>query len=626
MNTILLIVLSIVTATSDSFGQSTKADFYVSTEGRDSWSGKLPVPNDSKNDGPFATLGRARDAVRRLLPDMQSDVMVRIRGGQYFVDRTVSFGPADSGRNGHKVVYTNYPNERPVLVGGRTIKGWRKHDANVYRVKLDPAWEFDQLFVNGVRQRKARHPNSDYLIVAGAVDDKSRTQFIYKLGDVPDWKDLRGGQVYVWAGHDWFSNLIRIKNIDRGSRVISLAGSTLVPIIVKQFPGHAKNRRYYIQGIKAALDSPGEFWRDPDSGELFYWPKVSSINQQQIIAPTVNRIIELVGTDPDRPVHDIVFRGIDFRISKFGNEFMEVNGTHGRTVWNEPANKDGMIYLEHADGCSVENCDISNAGYSGVSIVWHGQKNRIYGNHIHECGFHGVLLSGYRASFGIKMDRNKFNQVSNNWIHHVGRLVGHGAGIFIWASGHNKVTHNLIHDSPRYGICMKAQGWKKKQFPLVVDGFQVNNDNRHDLIHTRENLFAYNDIFRVSADTEDNGFISFITTGKGNVIDHNLLHDSHRTLGGLGMAVYLDDSADYVTVTNNIIYNIEGGTAIMPLYTKGIYNRIENNIMIGSERTMAGISSAALFNQYADHHIYRRNIIYMVNDAAVYYFFNWTPN
>ena len=42
------------------------ADFFVSLEGSDSWSGTLPAPSQDKTDGPFATLARARDAVREL--------------------------------------------------------------------------------------------------------------------------------------------------------------------------------------------------------------------------------------------------------------------------------------------------------------------------------------------------------------------------------------------------------------------------------------------------------------------------------------------------------------------------------------------------------------------------------
>ena len=40
--------------------------FYVAPNGRDAWSGTLAEPNGAGTDGPFATLARARDAIRQL--------------------------------------------------------------------------------------------------------------------------------------------------------------------------------------------------------------------------------------------------------------------------------------------------------------------------------------------------------------------------------------------------------------------------------------------------------------------------------------------------------------------------------------------------------------------------------
>ena len=54
-----VIVLAILRVTA-----ATAADFYVATDGNDAWSGTLASPNAEKSDGPFATLQRARDAVR----------------------------------------------------------------------------------------------------------------------------------------------------------------------------------------------------------------------------------------------------------------------------------------------------------------------------------------------------------------------------------------------------------------------------------------------------------------------------------------------------------------------------------------------------------------------------------
>ena len=47
--------------------------FFVATDGDDAWSGAVPEPNAGRTDGPFATLTRARDAVRELKLDSGLD-------------------------------------------------------------------------------------------------------------------------------------------------------------------------------------------------------------------------------------------------------------------------------------------------------------------------------------------------------------------------------------------------------------------------------------------------------------------------------------------------------------------------------------------------------------------------
>ena len=76
------------------------ADFYVSTRGKDTWSGRLAEPKSDGTDGPFATFRRAQEAVRELKRKDATravPILVAIRGGTYFLDRTILFSPADSG-------------------------------------------------------------------------------------------------------------------------------------------------------------------------------------------------------------------------------------------------------------------------------------------------------------------------------------------------------------------------------------------------------------------------------------------------------------------------------------------------------------------------------------------------
>ncbi len=64
-----LVVWSIVTPTL----HADAVTLFVSNSGNDAWSGRFPEPNESKTDGPFASLERARDEIRRM--QKQSDTL-----------------------------------------------------------------------------------------------------------------------------------------------------------------------------------------------------------------------------------------------------------------------------------------------------------------------------------------------------------------------------------------------------------------------------------------------------------------------------------------------------------------------------------------------------------------------
>ena len=141
------------------------ADFYVSTRGNDRWSGKLADPR--VQDGPFATVARARDAVRAMLKTNEEprSISVVLRAGTYCLDSTLELGPEDSGTEQNPVVYRAAPGERVVLSGGCRLEGGRWGEVNgrkawvvdIPEVKAG-AWRFRQLFVNGERRPRTRLP------------------------------------------------------------------------------------------------------------------------------------------------------------------------------------------------------------------------------------------------------------------------------------------------------------------------------------------------------------------------------------------------------------------------------------------------------------------------------------
>ena len=141
--------------------------FYVATNGNDAWSGTRPEPNRAKTDGPFATLERARDAIRKRKADgtLQGGATVFVRGGLHCLPQTLKLGKEDSGAADAPIVYRAYKKERPILAGGKEIKGFMPHKGEILRADVAAQGlkgiNFRQLVFDGQRQHLARYPKFD---------------------------------------------------------------------------------------------------------------------------------------------------------------------------------------------------------------------------------------------------------------------------------------------------------------------------------------------------------------------------------------------------------------------------------------------------------------------------------
>jgi len=136
----------------------------------------LPEPNANRTDGPFATLGHARDAIRETQP-LTAPVCVLLRQGTYALDETFVLLPEDSGSAACPITYGAYPGEQPTISGGQVISGWQVSELNgvqCWTVTLPDVaagqWHFTQLFANGERRSRSRLPKKGYYNFTGLPD------------------------------------------------------------------------------------------------------------------------------------------------------------------------------------------------------------------------------------------------------------------------------------------------------------------------------------------------------------------------------------------------------------------------------------------------------------------------
>ncbi|MDF2925120.1 MAG: Ig domain protein group 2 domain protein [Paenibacillaceae bacterium] len=576
---------------------------YVSPLGNDEWSGLLSSPVMGGTDGPLRTVEQARLKVREMKAGgMSADITVYFREGQYPFANPVTFDEGDSGTNGFRVVYKSYPGEEAVFNGGFRVAGWEAYQGGIYRAYVGNNARIEILSENNEMAAVARYPNGDaYNTVAGEVTGELRRKFIFGEGDIPSVAYPQGMQVWMWNGahRNWYGWYKDVSSIDYGTRTVALAADMGANM--------AATTRYFVQNAYELLDQPGEFYHDMRDGFLYYWPRAERMEDADVYAGRSSGVLRFVGTAAS-PVRSISVEGL--RITN--------------------ANSDALIHMSFATDIDIRFNQIHNNYSNGIKIANGVNHNTIYGNELYNIGYNGIDIAGSGALIRTLNTTNS-NEISNNYIHHTGKINKHGAGIYVYSSGNNRITHNRITYTPRYAISLK--------FPhslfanQVVEGVPISTDPASAYYHgyfnqTRDNVIAYNDVSHGNYDSSDTGLIESYGARR-NTISNNIIHDSYIN-DSFGFGIYLDDGSDEFTVSNNLIYNVQmeglgDGSLYSPLVLKGRNNKAVNNIIADNDAFRGHVFLQQNTDQPNRDIELERNIYYN-NGESLYFFVNWTDN
>ena len=552
-----------------------RADFYVSLHGADSFSGTLPEANAAGTDGPFATLERARAAVRATIAEgLTTDVTVYLQGGTYYLPETFALGSEDSGTPEHAVIYRATPGQEVTLMGGARLTDWQPYRGEIQVASLPEGLSPQQVFENGARMELARSPDMGYRYVDRPIESEDHTEFTYEAGTMSpaDW-DVVGASVCIFPTYDWSNTVLPIASIDPATRTIVLKGKVSL----------TAGNRYFVKNVLALLDRPGECRIDLAARKVYCWPRKLPIAEQTIVASRLNSLIVIQGESPDNPVRNVHFHDLHLSIAE-----------------------QHAIVVQNTVGCSFRGCLIANSGGNGVLVSGHIEDLAIRDNLIRHTGSCGVELANLGDGKSAPEGHYPVS-IENNHIHHTGELSSVGSGVSITLSGRNRVAHNLIHDAPRWGINMCGNG--REDDPSC------------------DNQILYNHIHHVNLDTQDTGAFYAFISGHNNVLDHNLIHDTGNDEFGLQSGIYIDDASDFFTITNNLVYDVIGAQGdAQPIFVKGVNNVIANNVLVVGADSNAAIRSFSM-GGHCDHHEYTRNIIaFEGSTGAIYDFNDWSEN
>ena len=520
------------------------ADFFVAVNGNDA--------NPGTADKPFASLERARDAVRQMktkgaLPD--GGVSVEVCGGAYQMEAPLKFSADDSGTAGAPIVYRARAKEKVSLVGGKIVTDWthvtntavlarmdKGAVANVLQadlkalgvtslgeMKSDPSWIRStpglELFFNDKPMTLSRWPNEgtvaigelqvkDGYAIRGTKGSRVGT-FAYE-GDRPKrWIGEKEVMLHGYWFWDWADQRYRVESIDTEKRIITLPKKPVHSY------GFRKGQWYYAFNLLSEIDKPGEWYLDRDTGILYFW------------AP---------GGDPSKGVAMVSV--LSELIVAEKASYITVQG------FTLEACQGTALTVKGGTGNQVLGCTIRNAGGSAMGIS--GVQHRVAGCDIYQIGKGGISLSG-----GSRKTLTPAGLVAeNNHIHHFGRWKPvYSAGIALYGVG-NRVSHNLIHDSPHMAITFGGN----------------------------EHLIEYNEMHHVVQQSNDAGAIycGRDWAARGNKIRYNYLHhiSGYKDKGCVG--VYLDDQFSSVHIFGNLFYKVTRAAFI----GGGNDSVIENNIFV----------------------------------------------
>jgi len=540
-----------------SYNAFSQTAFYVSNTGNDNNKGTIQKP--------FATIEKAKNELRKL-GNKKEGATIYVRGGLYRFSQPLELNKEDGGSIAKPVTYAAYEGENVVFSGSMhfTSKSFKPITNNSTLERIQPslrskivALDLNEyqlnhikqlpdlfndnggilgLFVNGERMPLSRYPNKGYMamkkVIVNGGGQESKTDdwanyyaagskekrpprpgiFEYRDNHTATWVNQleRGVWLKGYWRIPWQNECVRVAKIDTLSKTISLK----VPV-----PGGIGNKytrpegngreQYWLLNLLEEIDLPGEWAIDYTDKKLYFYPPKPIAESDINIADSKGAVIELNNTS------NVVIKGIT--IEQSVNEGVAINGGFNNTI---------------------AGCTIKNVNKYAIKID-SGTKHTVQSCDLFNIGEGGVWLKGGDETTNPRTPANF--TVDNNHIHHFSQLVhiytpavnagftGGGGGGHHNCVG-NKISHNLIHDTPHGGI----------------------------IYGSSDNIFEYNEIFRWCQVSNDLGaFYSYDLSERStnNTFAYNFIHNSDD-----GDGIYFDNDHSYMHVYGNILaLNSKGG-------------------------------------------------------------------
>ena len=500
------------------------------------------------------SLDGARDRARELAAqkDLGRDLVIELAGGTYLRSAPFVLGVADSGANGHAVIYRAAASATPVLSGGLPVTGFAPDRGGVQVASVPAGTRGRQLYVNGRRATRARGGDapSGYTLQSGG----------FTLGDpaIASWPDRL--KLEVVGLKQWKSFRCGISDVSTAAGLVLLQPCWGYS---QAQASHNFDSVAWLENARELLDQPGEFYLDEDAGRLYYWPLADEdLTSAEVILPTAESLLRAAGT-PAAPVHDITFSGLTFAYA----------------TWNGPSSSDGYAALQagitkrggviqkppahvtlHAtERVQLTGCRFTHLGAAGLAIEA-GARN----NTVERCRFEDLSGSAILVGDVTHVEDHhpsdpalivRDNAVRGCYVTRTSAEYFDMAALFAGYTTRTTFEGNEIFDVPYTGISL-GWGWGSVD-PGGAGGYTTPSTAQGNLV--RNNLISHH-----MRRLHDGGAIYVLGAQPGSTMQGNISADQGYPYGNF----YLDNGSQGWTVAGNLalLPAKEAGTGVERTY------------------------------------------------------------
>jgi len=557
-------------------------DIFVAVNGNDAFSGAIEAPQ-----------GSLQGAVERCRMAASDEVnTIHLLKGTHYLGRSLVLTPADSG-------LTIRSDEQATLSGGQRLDcTWTPWRDGIFAAVVPEGIAFDQLFVNGKRQVLARFPKRDdsdteqysgYTQAAGVIEDdvpdpnpdpnadmtypnmpKRGIRFDPETFTDRRWARPEEARIHIYQSYYWGNLQWDLRKIDYENRRIWFGdGGHQLGAQFSHSPANVDERsRFFIENVFEELTAPGEWYHDREACMLYWMPPEGMDPHTAVIeVPQLKELVVFQGTQ-NAPVRDVSLVGVRLACSR--TTYMDHYEIPSLGDW--ALHRSGAVLMEGTRNCAIRDCWFDAAGGNAVFVNRYNRDVDVSGCTFTESGDSAICFVGeYESTSGTQKPLPYECRVHNNHIHHCGEYGKQVAGVYISRAKRITVSHNLIHDMSRAGICIGDGTWGGHilEFNHVHDTCQQTHDHGPFNSWGRERYWSLIHSHFEQSDQNCNVAGDVLFDAMEPTVIRNNLFVEHK-----GWGIDLDDGSSNYELTNNLCIGVS-----MKL-REGAYRTVHNNIWV----------------------------------------------